>query len=400
MAVAIIAFIILLVVLVVIHEFGHFIAARKSGVTVHEFAVGMWPKVLTLWKDKKGTTFNLRLLPLGGFVRIKGESPHDDGAFSEKDSFLKAKFWNKVIILLGGVIMNFIAAWLIFTIGFRHGVQPIQVIPDNFIVGKSESLLMPTYSYLHSQWLISWTVVTGTAQIIEVVPGQLGATIGLVSGDAILSINGRPVNNQNISQVLKDQIGQTVPLTYRRADAEQTISLPCPTQTCVLGIFMENNSTEQILPIKYPPHIAMGKAAHEIVAQAKLTFPALGGIITNAVSSKKADRQQALQNLSWPVGAARVGEFIIQSGGWIQFLMFGGLISLALAFFNLLPIPALDGWRLLGVIIQKVFGLRPAKYFAVESRINLTFFILLMGLGVYILLLDLVRAWGVHIWGF
>ncbi len=141
-------------------------------------------------------------------------------------------------------------------------------------------------------------MVTGTAQIIEVVPGQLGATIGLVSGDAILSINGRPVNNQNISQVLKDQIGQTVPLTYRRADAEQTISLPCPTQTCVLGIFMENNSTEQILPIKYPPHIAMGKAAHEIVAQAKLTFPALGGIITNAVSSKKADRQQALQNLS------------------------------------------------------------------------------------------------------
>ena len=147
MVVAIIAFIILLVVLVVIHEFGHFIAARRAGVNVHEFAVGMGPKIISFGKDKKGTEFTLRLLPLGGFVRIKGEGPHDEGAFTEKDSFLKATFWNKVVILLGGIIMNILAAWIIFTIGFWHGVQPIQVIPDNFIAGNSESLLMPTYGY-------------------------------------------------------------------------------------------------------------------------------------------------------------------------------------------------------------------------------------------------------------
>lgn len=106
------------------------------------------------------------------------------------------------------------------------------------------------------------------------------------------------MNNQNISLLLKEQVGKTVSLIYRRDQVENTASLSCPSETCVLGIFMENNSTEQILPIKYPLHVAMGKAAHEIVAQAKLTFPALGGIVKNAVSSKKADRQQALQNLS------------------------------------------------------------------------------------------------------
>lgn len=80
--------------------------------------------------------------------------------------------------------------------------------------------------------------------------------------------------------------------------------------------------------------------------------------------------------------------------------MFGGLISLALAFFNLLPIPALDGGRLLGVIIQKVGRLRADKYFAIESGINLFFFIILMILGIYMIGLDLVRARGVHIPGF
>ncbi len=77
--------------------------------------------------------------------------------------------------------------------------------------------------------------------------------------------------------------------------------------------------------------------------------------------------------------------------------MFGAMISLALAFFNLLPIPALDGGRLLGVIIQKLFRIRPEKYFAVEGIINLVFFMLLMALGIYIIGLDLVRAWGVNI---
>lgn len=303
------------------------------------------------------------------------------------------------MILLGGIVMNILAAWIIFTIGFWHGVQPIQVIPDNFIAGKSESLLMPTYSYLESQGLISGNAVTGSAHILEVISGQLASQAGLMSGDTIVAIDGTPVNNQSIGAVLKEKIGKSITIDYMRNKQPLATQLQCPSESCVLGIFMENNSNQEVLPIKYPLGIAMGKSVHEIWAQAKLTFPALGGIVRSLVSSQKVDRQHALQNLSGPVGAARVGEFIIESGGRIQFLMFGGLISLALAFFNLLPIPALDGGRLLGVIIQKGLGLRPEKYYAIEGVINLVFFILLMCLGVYIIGLDLVRARGVHIWG-
>ena len=399
MGIAIIAFIILLVVLVVIHEFGHFIAARKSGVTVHEFAVGMWPKVWSFGKDKRWTEFTLRLLPLGGFVRIKGESPHDEGAFTNKDSFLKARFRQKVIILLGGVTMNIIAAWIIFTIGFTKGVYPIQIIPDNFIAWQSESLLMPTQSYLESQWFLSGSIVTGEALIVDVLPWQLADKAGLMSGDTIMAIDKTPIDNQNIGHVLKEKLWQTVSVVYTRSGVQQTTTIDCPTESCVLGIFMENESNIQMLPVQFPFGKAIVMGWREIIAQAKLTFPALGGIVKSLLSSRENDRQAALNNLSWPVGAARVGEFIIETGGWVQFLMFGGMISLALAFFNLLPIPALDGGRLLGVIIQKAFRLRAEKYFAIEWVINLVFFVLLLGLGIYIIGLDLVRAWGVRIPG-
>jgi regulator of sigma E protease len=88
---------------------------------------------------------------------------------------------------------------------------------------------------------------------------------------------------------------------------------------------------------------------------------------------------------------------LLEAGWWKQFLAFAGLISLALAIFNVLPIPALDWWRLLGVLIQRIWRLKPEKYFTIEGVINFVFFVLLMGLGVYIIFKDLVRFWGVKI---
>lgn len=105
----------------------------------------------------------------------------------------------------------------------------------------------------------------------------------------------------------------------------------------------------------------------------------------------------ALNKLSGPVGAIKLGDTILQEGGRIQFLMFGGMISLALAIFNILPLPALDGGRLLGVLIQSGFRLKKETYFNIESTINMIFFVLLMALGIYIMLKDLVVAWGVKI---
>lgn len=290
--------------------------------------------------------------------------------------------------------MNIAAARVIFTIGFRHGVAPIQVIPDNFIKGESTSLLMPTRSFLIQEGILTGAASDEKVVVDMVVPGTIAEQVGLQTGDVILSINGTAITPSNIGTTLKERIGKDLVIAYSRAGEEKTATTNCPDDMCELGIVYLSTDQQTVL-LKYPLLTAMGKSAQEIRAQAKLTFPALGGVIQKAVSTDKAQRVKATQQLSGPVGAARIGQYIIHNGGRLQFLMFGGVISLALAFFNLLPIPALDGGRLLGVIIQKVFRLRPEKYFAIEGVINLVFFILLLTLGVYIIGLDLVRAWGV-----
>ncbi len=129
----------------------------------------------------------------------------------------------------------------------------------------------------------------------------------------------------------------------------------------------------------------------EIKTQTILTFSALGTLGSDLISMNKARIKTSLNRLTGPAGAIKFGEALLQSGGWKLYLAFAGMISLALAIFNILPIPALDGGRLLGVLIQRIGRLKPEKYFNIEGYINLFFFIALMALGIYILLKDLTH---------
>lgn len=137
--------------LVLIHELGHFISAKKNGVKVLEFGIGIPPKVCRLRKDKSGTEYTLNLLPLGGFVRLKGEDPKDEADFNAKDSFIKAKLSRKILILVSGVGMNLILARILFTAIFTMGTQPISVLPENALSSHQNSYLMPTVNFLRTQ---------------------------------------------------------------------------------------------------------------------------------------------------------------------------------------------------------------------------------------------------------
>ena len=394
---AIVLGIIMFMLLVIIHEIGHFIAAKKSGVKVEEFGIGVPPKVMTLRKDKSGTKYTLNLIPLWGFVRLKGEDPENPETFRAKDSFIKAKLWKKIIILLAGISMNAIAAWLIFTTIFTLGTKPIQIVPDNMVKGNIQSFLTPTKYFLYKQWLITGDIEKDVV-IEDIYADWLADHAGIQSGDTILLINDIKVNTRNIEKTLKDHIGTTFDFTYRHGWQIITKSVTCPQDNCILGImYISSINPANIKEIKFPLMTAMKYGVKEVRAQTKMTFWFLGTFGKSLITLKRTNIQESLNKMTWPAGAVKIWEMILNTGGWKVYLGFAGMISLALAIFNILPIPALDGGRLLGVFIQRIGRLKEEKYFNIEWYINLAFFILLMGLGIYILLQDLVRMWGINI---
>ena len=377
--------------LVLAHEFGHFITAKKSGVKVLEFGIGIPPKVCRLWKDKSGTEYTLNLLPLGGFVRLKGEDPKNEADFNAKDSFITARLGNKILILLAGVTMNFLVAWLIFTGIFYVGTKPFQIIPENALKTSSQSYLMPTLSFLQSQGLTSGDILAIPVKIDEVVSGGIASNMKLQSGDILLSINEQKVSILNVSTLLKWFIGQPITISYQRNNKIANWTANCGRDDCVLGISFLNAGNLEVNLIKFPLGQAMWAGLKEIGAEGKLTLSTLGPLGSNLLSFNKTRISWSVNKLTWPVGIVKVVQKLREEKKRSPLLWLIGIISLALALFNVLPIPALDGGRLLGVLIQGIGRLKPEKYFNIEGYINLIFFIALMGLWVYIILKDLVR---------
>ena len=387
--------------LVLIHEYGHFRTARRFNVKVQEFGIGIPPKVVTLSKDKKGTTYTINWIPLGGFVRLKGEDPTNEEEFLAKDSFITAPLLGKLVILVAGITANLLFAWLAFSIAFRQGVQPISILPDSATRTISESYLMPSYAFLVEEWFLSvgWSGAQTPIVAASILPDSRMANLGLQTGDTIISIDTIPVFQETIWQLLRSKIGSSFQFMYKHNGETHTETLTCGQDDCILGIVMENSGAEpQYVPvIKFSFWQAMQAGWKEIQAETKLTFNALGSLGKNLISFDRNKINWSVQKLSWPVGIVKMIETVFAQGWRRELLAFAGVISLALALFNVLPIPALDGWRALSVIIQAIGKWKPTSYFVIENRLNTFFFILLILLGIRIILKDLVVFWHVSI---
>lgn len=231
----------------------------------------------------------------------------------------------------------------------------------------------------------------------EILTGFVAAKADIQSGDRIIAINGQTVDTVTFTKRLKDLIGKSFTLDLVRQGKSLQKTLTCPEENCLLGILVGTSGSVELQTIQFTGWNIAAKATHELLAQSSLTFHALGQLGKNLFSFDQQKTSQALDGMSGPVGAVKFGDLILQSGGWIQYLGFVGMISLALALFNILPLPALDGGRLLGVLIQHIFRFKAEKYLVVESYINMVMFVLLMGLGVYIIFKDLVKFRGVSI---
>ena len=352
--------------------------------------------MFTLYKDKSGTEYTINLIPLGGFVRLKGEDPKDEGTFNAPDSFIMAPFWRKVIILCGGVIMNFLAAYLLFAFGFFHGSKPISILPSNATVEQFQTKYITTFDQLIANNQISGELSEQTVKIQEVLPDSLASKAGIKSGDELISIKDEKTNTIIINRQLKALVWQTFTVQYQSTGSSlvQSQTITCPEDNCMLWIVMDSANNIQVKPYKYGLGDSLKFAWQELIGQSRLSLNTLGKLFWSLLSFNGEKIKAQTNNLTGPAWAVKIGELIYESGGRMQFLIFGAMISLSLAIFNVLPIPALDGGRLLGVIIQKIFRLKGERYFAIENIINIIFFVLMMGAGVLILFKDLSKIRG------
>lgn len=202
-----VAFIVIFSLLILIHEFGHFYAAKKSGVKVEEFGIGLPPRI---WGKRKGETlYSVNWIPFGGFVRLLGEDGRDPKLLKNKRSFISKPVRVRVLIVTAGVIMNLLLAYVLLTVGFSFGIQPLILDENDVFENISNGNIE----------LADGIYVKSVKEESE------AAALGVLSGDKIVEIEGEPVNLDNFEEVISSKKDE-IQVTFLRNGEELTYDLP------------------------------------------------------------------------------------------------------------------------------------------------------------------------------
>ena len=354
--ITIVLFVLILGVLVVIHELGHFVTARLAGVRVLEFGIGFPPRAKVL-RNRGETLYTLNWLPIGGFVKLEGEDGNDS---ADPRSFAAQGLARKLLILVAGVGMNIVLAFVIFT-GIALGGDPT----------------------------IGFRI--GTVQ-----PGSPAAAAGLEAGDVVASLDGRyrgAFEGTSLLADLRASAGKTVRLGIEHADsshADVSVTLRSRSQIDqdhgALGIEHPTATTT-----KGTIHYAFGDA---VTVGVQRTVDALGLIVDGLgqLGDSIVNRPTEPPPVAGPVGiATQIGDIFWQLGPIIT-LYVAGILSANLAVVNVLPFPPLDGGRMLVITLKGIFGDRISL--RAERLTYVVGFVFLFAFLIWITGFDIVRSLG------
>lgn len=331
---------IIIAILILAHEWGHFLAARKIGIPVHEFSLGFGPKLIST--SRNGVEYSLRIVPIGGFVRMAGEESED---LDHPDGFMRRSPLEKILVSFAGPFMNFVLAFLIFITAFA-----VIGIPEN----------------------------TNEPIIGKVISGKPAELAGLKPGDRILSVNGQQVQTwEEFARFTDANESRALQINIKRGE-EVSILEVTPAKIDISG----NIGIGVLNSVKYHrfgivESVSMGVQKTFQMTVELLSY--LGHALTGGAS---------MSDVAGPVGITRmVGEFA--SVGLVFLMIFAAFLSINLGIMNLLPIPALDGSKIVFALVEMVRRkpLEPEK----EGFIHMIGFILLMVLMVVITYHDIVR---------
>lgn len=354
-----------LFVLVLVHEWGHFIAAKKTGMRVDEFAIGFPPKLFGIKKGE--TTYNFNLLPIGGYVKIYGEnkeeSENGEVPVDLARAFSSRPKWAQAVVLLAGVTMNVLFAWLLFTIVLLSGVP--SAVDEN--TASDDAKLY----------------------VAAVLPESPAANV-LPVGSIILSVASgedsldKPTPSE-FSSFVTTHAPESLAVTYEANEQTTTVSLT-PAQGLAADDadkYLIGTSLSLVEIVKRPIHLAVRDGFTATIDGLVGITTGLWSLLHNAVVG-----EGDFSNIAGPVGiVGMVGD--AADFGLVALLSFTAIISLNLAVINLLPFPALDGGRLLFVIIETITGKEIPPAWA--GWTNAAGFLILMALMVAVTYNDILR---------
>ena len=324
--------IIIFSMVIFIHELGHFLAAKRFGVKVHEFAIGMGP---ALFKKQKGETlYSIRAIPMGGYCKMEGE----DEASEEDGSFSRKKPYQRFIILFAGAFMN-------MALGF-------------LIVVLSTSIYQTTIA---------------TRYVDSLVPGLGAEQVGVLSGDKILKIDDVSVYTP-LDFDMEINKKQNVELTVSRSGERLTLTVPIMEHEGrrLIGFSRKTETKNIFNVIKY--------SYFESFSIVKMTYKGLFGLFNGETS---------IDDMSGPLAImGTIGEAAKKGLYYVLFIAM--LLSLNLGVMNLLPFPALDGGRIMFVLFEMITKKKPKP--EIEGYIHLCGFVILIGLMLYVTKNDIMRS--------
>ncbi|HWS48738.1 MAG TPA: M50 family metallopeptidase [Candidatus Methanoperedens sp.] len=351
----ILIFVVALSILVLVHEFGHFFAAKFTGVRVEEFGLGLPPRILG--KKWWGTVWSLNWLPIGGFCKLYGEDPliASEKATSSKDSFLAKNPWQKAIIVLGGVSMNLLLAVTIFAM-----VYTILGVP----------------------------VETDRVSIIGVAEKSPAQEAGLKTGDVVVEVEGRNIKKgSELTEEIARYKGREVNLLVIRKGQGEPLKLSvlvrekAPEGQGLMGVVISNTEMQKIKWYEFYKGIGAGfKEAYywgKIISSG--LYQMVAGLFTGKVPS----------DVAGPIGMYKATSSIRNDQGFLAMVHFFGVVSVNLAVVNVLPFPALDGGRILFVIYELITKKRANEKF--ETVVNNIGMMILLGLILLVTIGDIMR---------
>lgn len=383
-------FLLILSVLVLIHEAGHYFVAKKLGIKVEEFGFGLPPR---LWGKKVGETiYSINWLPIGGFVKLYGEdeagagriapNKHEQTKHKGKDadrSYISRPIWQRTAVVIAGVVMNTLLAFVIYYVFM-------------FVGGfKTELPLIGNHNFFFVNQEKTTSVVVN-----EVVKNSPAEKAGLKQFSRVITVNGQKITDPNeFARIIRENKGKQIVVewedvqTSKKYKATMVPRVDPPKGEGALGIGFFPLS---MVTLSYdtPTQKALSGIIHPTNLMV-YNFAVMGSLID--VSVKEKTVEPLSQGVSGPVGIYNlVGELVNIPDAKqraLQLLNLAGLLSISLAFFNILPIPGLDGGRLFFIIIEAIIGRKVNQ--KVEGYAHAVGMILLIGLIILVTFKDITQ---------